>query len=65
MPHRLFASTLPDQFFDTVEGLARILSRLMSRRGPVSGACKPACRLSMPIGSLQGPWRIATWSEAS
>jgi hypothetical protein len=65
MPHRRFASTRPDQLFETAEGQLGILSQVTSRQGSVSWACKPACKLSVAIGSLQALWLIATWSEAS
>jgi hypothetical protein len=64
MPHRLMASSRPDQFFETVEGQPTILSQVTSRQGFVFWACKPACRSSVSLGSLQGVWLIATWSDA-
>jgi hypothetical protein len=65
MPHRRFASTRPDRFFETVQGQPTIPSQVTSRQGFVLRACKPACRLSVSIGSLQAVWLIATWSDAS
>jgi hypothetical protein len=65
MPHRRFASARPDQFFETVQGQPTIPSQVTSRQGFVFWACNPACRPSVSIGSLQGVWLIATWSDAS
>jgi hypothetical protein len=65
MPHRRSASTCRDQFFETVADQSTILSQVTSRQGSEFWVCKPACRLSVAIGSLQGLWLIDTWSEVS
>ena len=65
MPHRRSAGTRRDQLFDRVERELTTLSRVTSRQGSVLWACKRACRLSEPLGSLLGLWLIDTWSEPS
>lgn len=65
MPHRLIASTRPDQFFETVEGQPTILSQVTSRQGFVFWAFKPACRSSVSPGGLQAVSLIPTWGDAS
>jgi hypothetical protein len=48
-----------------VEREPPILSHVTWRLGLRRGACKPACTLSEPVGSLLGIWQIDTWSEPS
>jgi hypothetical protein len=65
MRHRLSASTRRGRFSGSVGCAPSALARGISRQGPMSSACKPACRLSESVGSLLGLWLIDTWSEPS